>query len=229
MSSISNVEIMLNEYRNEFNRAASSYFAWKVLAELPASDDRVLSALNHNADSWILIRHSLQTTFIVALGRIFDADPKSFTVCLFLETCKSEIGQFSKQEFEARRTRDNRGRRPDYLDAYMSNVYEAVESDFDALLKLANDQATIYNNKYKPIRHKIVAHKDLTTFLSDSDLYAATNLGEIETMLETLYRVECVVRDLLGNGEKKVLESYAFDRKQYIVEDLSSLLRTLTA
>ena len=66
VNSTSDIELLLDEYRNEFDRAASSYFAWKVLAQLPTNDDQILTALNHNAGSWILIRHSLQMTFIIA-------------------------------------------------------------------------------------------------------------------------------------------------------------------
>jgi hypothetical protein len=225
--SMSKIEILLNEYRNEFNKAASSFYAWKVLAKLPLYDKQVHDALNRNADSWILIRYSLQTTFIVALGRIFDTNRSSLNIHRFLDACKSEISQFSKSAFEARRIRDNHGQRPDYLDDYIKGIYEAVESDFDELIKVTDEQAAIYRLNYKPIRHKVVAHKDFDTFLSEANLFAPTDLDEIEKILELLFRVERVVSDLLMNGEKRSLDFYSFDRKRNITHDLENLLRKL--
>src|SRR6266480_4226622 len=106
---MNSINTLLNEYSNEMHITASSFFAWKSINNLAATDSRILQALQPNALSWNIIAHSLQVTFFTALGRIFDRDSRSLTVRSFISKCQEHIAEFSKPAFEARRLTDARG------------------------------------------------------------------------------------------------------------------------
>ena len=110
---MNSVEDLIKEYRNEVHIATSSFYAWKSINDLAAENDEILRNLNANALVWNTIAHSLQITFLVALGRIFDKDDRSLTICSFIEKCRHEIRQFSKSALEARRLKSAHGVRPE--------------------------------------------------------------------------------------------------------------------
>jgi hypothetical protein len=217
------VEDLIHEYRNEVSIAASSFYAWKSIHNLAASDNEIFQVLNTNALSWNVILHSLQITFFITLGRLFDEDNRSLTVNTFISRCQNGIAQFSKSAFEARRIEDAHGVRPEYLDDYLQGVYEPVAADFIALAQSVSPHETIYNNNYKSIRHKLIAHKDFATIESKHALFAKTDIGEIEEILQFLHQIERVVAELHINGRKTNLNEHALAEERYIHEDLKKL------
>lgn len=219
------VEDLIKEYRNEVNIAAGSFYAWKNIHNLATNDNEIFKALNTNALSWNVILHSLQITLFTTLGRLFDGDRRSLTVYSFISRCQSEIEQFSKSAFEARRLESSHGVRPEYLDDYLRGVYEPVAADFVALTQLVSPHATIYKNNYGPIRNKLIAHKDFATVGSKDALFAKTNIGEIEEILQLLHQIERVVAELHTNGRKTNWSEHALAEERYIREDLEKLLR----
>lgn len=182
------VEVLLKEYRGDVNIAASSFYAWKTINNLAANDQEVFHALNRHALSWRIIAHSLQVTFFAALGRIFDRDARSVTVHGLLAVCKKEIAQFSKPALEARRLKEANGVRPEWLSDYLEEVYEPVTTDFDALAQIASQHEWTYTSKYQPIRHKVIAHKDLATIGFRDALFSKTNIAEVEKILQFLHQ-----------------------------------------
>ena len=203
---------LMTEYANEVNIATSSFFTWKSINNTGQAS-KFLWALNKNALTWNIIVHSLQVTFFIAIGRIFDKNDRSLTVHRFLAECKASIDQFSKGALEKRRLDDAHGVRPDYLDDYLKTAYEPTSSDFSHLEGIAAKWADIYHKKYAPVRHKIVAHKDFATIGSGSALFANTNIGEFEEMLGALDRIGKVVWQLHANARLIKLEDYKFDEE----------------
>ena len=220
---MSDIEKLIEEYRSEVNILVSSFFAWKTINELATSDNEIRRALDTNALSWNLITHSLQITFLTALGRIFDADNRSLTVHSFINKCKSEIVQFSKTALEARRLRNMHGVRPDWLDDYLKEVYEPVGVDFDDLTQLAKQYDEIYKSNYHSIRNKVIAHKDIATIGNKDALFAKTNIGEIQEILQFLYQVERIVAEFHMNGRKTSLTDHVLNQERY-VQDMTMLL-----
>ena len=205
----------------------SSFYAWKTINNLAASDQEVFRALNRHALSWRIITHSLQVTFFAALGRIFDRDARSVTVRGLLAVCKNEITQFSKLALEARRLKEANGVRPEWLNDYLQGVYEPDITDFDALAQIASQHEGTCTSKYLPIRHKVIAHNDLATIGFKDAFFSKTNIAEVEEILKFLHQVERVVTELYVNGRKTSLTQHTFDEERYVREDLEKLLGTL--
>lgn len=114
------------------------------------------------------------------------------------------------------------------MDEYLIDVYEPVAADFQALLDALTIFEEIYRKNYQPIRHKLIAHKDIAMIgLSDS-LFANTNIGEVENTIEFLYQVSEVVTQLLINGRKPCLIDHKLHEEERIRRDLESLLRKVS-
>src|SRR5260370_10475238 len=109
------VQRLLDDFDNEVHVASTSFYVWKCINNVAASDPAVSAALSRNGTTWAITLHALQVTFLVALGRIFDRNPRSFTVHHFIGECKTNVAEFSRAALEKRRTEQNRGIRPDYL------------------------------------------------------------------------------------------------------------------
>src|SRR6266702_6860185 len=108
-------------------------------------------------------------------------------------------------------------------------MYEPVESDFDDLMQAAKTREATYRAHYQPIRHKIIAHKDLATIGSTDALFRVTNIGEIENMLQFLKRVEQMVEQWYLNGRKTGLADHTLDKQLPVRNELEQIFRALSS
>jgi len=218
---------LLREYRGEVNVASSSFYAWKNINNLAANNPALFQALQRNALSWNIFAHSLQIAFFSALGRLFDRDARSLTARTFISKCAAAQSQFSKSAFELRRLTSNHGIRPEYMDEYLSDLYEPVAADFKMLSDAITPWDAVYHASYQPIRNKLIAHKDFSTIGSKDSLFAKTNIGEIENILQVLHQVAAFVEQLFINGRQTNLIDHKLREEEYIRKDLENLLRKL--
>jgi hypothetical protein len=224
---MNSVEELLKEYRDEINIAVSSFYTWKNFNNIASGNPEVRRALNVNALTWNIIAHSLQATFFATIGRIFDRDRRSLTLASFLDRCRAQVHEFSRSALETRRLQAANAIRPDYLSEYVSNAYEPVTADFDALIQSTRSYDQIYRANYEPIRHKVIAHRDLATIGNSESLFANTNIGEIEALLQFIYQVHQVVEQWYLNGRHTQLTDHALQEDTHVREDLESLLNRL--
>ncbi|MCK5345666.1 MAG: hypothetical protein KAR20_19785, partial [Candidatus Heimdallarchaeota archaeon] len=85
-----------------------------------------------------------------------------------------------------------------------------------------------YEATYRPIRNKVIAHKEKQTMANVNELFGKTNIGQIEVFLWFLYQVENIVSDLLFNGRLADIGHYTFKEENFATKDISSLLEKLT-
>ena len=68
------IEQIHKEFGVDVNIAITAFYTWRSI-NIAASDSKdILQGLNKNSLSWNIITHSLQNTFFIAMGRIFDTD-----------------------------------------------------------------------------------------------------------------------------------------------------------
>ncbi len=219
------IEEILTHYRNEVHLVTQSFYAWKSINNLAAEDKGYLSALNKTPLSWRVITHSLQCTFFICLGRIFDKDKDSFSIYNLLKECKENIAEFSKTALRVRKC--GGGSEPEWLDDYIASAYEPDADDFACLETEVVKWEEIYRTIYKPLRHKIFAHKDLKYIEDASLLFSKTNIGEIEEMLCFLHAIERYVWELLHNGRRYDLTDFKQEEEERVRQDVLSLLESL--
>ena len=75
-----NIEDYLNTYGAEVSIVTNSFFTWKNINKVASEDAGIFEAINTNALTWNVILNSLQSTYFITLGRIFDINGESLVV-----------------------------------------------------------------------------------------------------------------------------------------------------
>jgi len=170
-----------------------------------AEDKKLLSALNQTPMSWIVTRYSLNVTLFIILGRVFDVDDNAFSVDDLLKCCISEIDSFSLSSLKERKMKDQNGIEPDWLPEYIQNAYESEAEDFQRLRSEVAKHRRVFEAVYRPIRHKLIAHNDKEYMDKSDELWAETNIGELEEIIWFLHDLKETLFDSYENGRKPVL------------------------
>lgn len=218
---------LLNKIDNEITVAAQAFFAWKSIHNVVSKDKSIKKTLNKNALSWNICLHSLQTTFFIAIGRIFDINPQACSIHMLFRQCKNSIEEFSKSSLRQRRIDESGGFEPDYLNDFLNKVYEPKTTDFKKLKKNVSSVQKIYKQHFRPIRHKIFAHNDSDYISNPSTLFSGATIDDAEKILNTLYKVERTIWDLYTNGKKMNYGYWELKEEDYILKDIESLLKKI--
>jgi hypothetical protein len=219
------VESSLQRYLGEVELAAYTFYVWKSINDLALKERTILDVLNRNALSWQVMMHSLQCTFFISQGRIFDRNSKSFSVHKLLGTCKQKIHEFSKEQLRSRK--GGHGPEPEWLDKYMANTYEATVQDFDPIEDDVAKWAEVFKRIYQPIRHKVFAHKDLKYIDASHSLFGQSKTCQVEDMLAFLYAIQRYIFELFYNGKKCRLTDFQHTGEERVSADVRSLLEAL--
>lgn len=214
------------EYSNEVHKILGCYIFWKMLHDRPASEKGLLKALNTTPLSWILIRHSLQVSLFITLGRIFDLDNDAFSVDDLLKHCLENIDIFSLENLRERKLEGQKGKEPEWLREYIQNAYFPVEGDFQRLRGETTKHRKVFERIYKPIRHKIIAHTDKEYMDKADELWAETNIGELEEIIWFLHDLKETLFQTYQNGEKPEIMGRVPD-VAYYEKDFGELLNII--
>lgn len=194
------------EYCNEVHKILSSYLFWRMIQNRTASEDELLAALNKTPLSWIFTRHSLQVTLFITLGRVFDVDDDAFSVDDLLKCCIKEVDIFSLENLRTRKMAGQNGNVPEWLPEYIEKAYESTEEDFNRLRGEVAKHRRVFETVYRPIRHKLIAHNDKEYMDKADELWADTNIQELEVIIWFLCDLKETLFDAFYNGEKPVLK-----------------------
>lgn len=221
------IDELLKEIDNEITVAAQAFFAWKSIHIVASKDKNIEKALDANALSWNICLHSLQATFFIAIGRIFDTNPQSCSIHLLFRQCKKSIEKFSKSSLEQRRINEAGGKKLEYLESFVKKAYEPKPADFSRLKKKVSRVQKIYEQNFRPIRHKVFAHNDSEYISDPTDLFAGATIYDAEDILNTLYKIEKVIFDLYLNGKEMNFGYWELKEEDYILKDIESLLKKI--
>lgn len=210
--------------REEVTLGCQSFFVWKSINNLAYNDAGLHRLLNRNALSWNIILHALQNTFFITMGRLFDVDSNAFSIHALLRACLSNIDQFSIDNLRTRKLRDSTGKVPEWLDGYLAEAYVPCEKDFHVLKRETSKYQKEYESVYRPIRHKVIAHKELISIDSVDQLFAKTDLKQIQRLLIFTHQIEKIVFEFLQNGRLTKIGDHYFDEEEYVEKDVISML-----
>lgn len=218
------IEELYKEFQRELNVACSSFYAWKNIHNIAAKDDKIYHALNKNSLSWNIILHSLQSTFFIAIGRLFDLNRKAFSVHSFLRAYIENIGQFSKNALRERKTKGSEADKLPWLDEYIEKSYQPNKEDFLKLKGEVSKRQKRYELIYKPIRDKVFAHKEFKEIKCIDELFKKAKIGEMQDLLCFLYQIERIIFQLLYNGKLMNIGDFTFNEEELVMKDIAGLL-----
>jgi hypothetical protein len=214
-------ETYFKEYEDELNITIGRFLFWQVLNSRKIISVKMLNKMNETPMAWNFIRYSLFVNYILGLGRIFDTDGDSFSIDDLLKTCIEEIDIFTKEELRKRKA--GSGLDSKHVDECISKAFEPTAKDFHVLRGEVSKRRKVFQDVYRPIRHKIIAHKDLEHLGNSDDLFSNTNVSEISDILEFLNSLQMALFGLYHNGRQPVLGAHKINR-EYYTNDFKKLL-----
>ena len=199
-------ELHYQEFCNELHTCLGNYTFWRMINDRIAAEPELLAALNTTPTSWIMARHALLGMLFITLGRIFDANTRAFSADVLLKTCISEIEVFNRDNLRRRKLNALNNNEPDWLDGYIQDSYEPTEKDFQCLRRELTKQRKVFERVYRPIRHKLIAHKDKKYLGKSDELWKETSIDELEGILWFLHNLKKTLSDVYLNGQRPILQ-----------------------
>jgi DNA-binding ferritin-like protein len=218
------IEELYKEFQKELRLACWSFYTWKNINNIAVKDKKVYHALNRNVLSWNIILYSLQNTFFIVIGRLFDIDGKTFSIHKLLKTCIENINQFSKDALRERKIKSSGTNELSWLDEYIEKSYQPNQEDFLKLKGEVSKRQKRYELIYKPIRHKVFAHKEFKEIKYIDRLFKKAKIGEIQDLLCFLYQIERIIFQLLYNGDLMNIGDFTFNEEELVMKDITGLL-----
>ena len=194
----------LEIFRTEAEAAIQFFYAWLAIHAVAGSNNSVTRALDQTPLFWNTTLGALQTATLVTLGRVFDSNPESHNIGRLLKIAQDHLGIFSKPALDARKRQDSRNA-DEWLPGYLRNAYEPTSDDFRRLRRHVARHRKIYEANYRPLRHKVFAHKARMERTDVAALFAKTNIRELQKLLVFLRRLHDALRELFWNGRKPTL------------------------
>jgi len=168
--------------------------------------------LNGSALFWNTVLAGLQTSTFIVLGRILDQS-SAHNVNRVLKIAQSHPDIFSRPAL-GKRKQDNLKTPPEWLPEYLEAAYVPKVADFRRLRTHVQKQRRIYNDKYRDLRRKVFAHKELTDPAAVSALFAKTNIRELQQLLVFFSRLYDALWQLFFNGRKPALVPRRYSLKR---------------
>ncbi len=208
----------LEVFRTEIESAIQFFYADRAMNGVLAKDKYTLAIVNRTPLFWVTTAGALHTAFFITLGRIFDQD-SNHNIDKILRTAQANAVIFSKEALELRK-RAGSANAAEWIGEYMKSVFVPTAVDFRRLRKYVAKYRKIYATVYKDIRHKVIAHKDLSNVDDIHALYAKTNIAEMQKLLIFLNKLYHSLWQLYYNGNKPVLRQMKYSAKRMMRAEL---------
>ncbi len=202
----------LEIFRTEAEAATQFFYAYLTVHAVAAEHDGVFRMLNTAPLFWNTSLGALQTATFIALGRVFDQN-STHNLDRVLRIAQDNPQIFSKAALGARKQGTNASP-PEWLPDYLRDAYVPNAKDFRRLRAHIKKYRKVYEAKYKNLRHKFFAHKQVSQRSDVEALFAQTNIRELQKMLAFLGSLYRALWELFFNGRKPVLRAARYSVKQ---------------
>jgi hypothetical protein len=194
----------LEIFRTEGDAAVQFFYAWQAINAVAGSDQSVHRALNMAPLFWNTSLGALQTATLVTLGRVFDPDPNNHSITRLLSLAHGNLTIFSKEALAERKC-ELSANADEWLPEYLQSVYVPDGDDFRRLKRYVAFRRRTYEEKYRPLRHQVFAHRSASDSADVSMVFAKTNIRELQQLLVFLRRMHEALWQLFFNGNKPTL------------------------
>ena len=208
----------LDVLRTEAEGAAQFFYSYLTIHAAAGDHPPVHRLLNGSALFWNTILGALQTSTFIVLGRILDQS-SAHNVDRVLKIAQNHPDIFSRAAL-GKRKQGNLTSPPDWLPDYLKDAYVPKAQDFRRLRAHVRKHRTTYNDKYRDLRRKVFAHKELTDPAAVSALFARTNIRELQRLVVFFSRLYDTLWQLFFNGRKPTLRPRRYSLKR--MRDLPS-------
>jgi hypothetical protein len=198
----------LEVFRQEEEVAQQYFFAWLQMRTEFASDEKLLERINDTPLFWITTHHALLLAAFLALGRVFDQKSRHKLDAL-LRLAMKHRDIFTRTALKKRRIRE--GMDSTFAAKYASDKYEPTASDFRGLRTEVNQRRKIYVSRFKDVRDKIFAHKELSDRDAMNAVLARSSIDDLKAIFGFLHALHDALSELLHNGRRPELRLPDFE------------------
>jgi AbiU2 len=192
-------EYELEVFRREADEAVQHLYAYLTMHAVAAEDKAVRQLFNTFPLFWLTTLRSLQTSLFMVLGRIF-SQGSEHNIDALLKLAETDREIFSRESL-ATRKRSIAG-----LDvqAYVSDAHIPTSEDFRGFRREVKEWRRIYETNYREVRNQIFAHAEVSQPEDVHDLFAKTNIQELELLVTDLVALHSRLQGWLQNGTRPV-------------------------
>ena len=155
------------EYKHNFSLIADqisgatrAFYTYMEINKFASESNENYQKINRDGRFWSGQLYSLQTTWLINLGRIFDPTRDAYSIHDFLKSTDAYKGFFSKGAL-AERKRSAAGQpQPEWLDDYLKSAWEPTTADLEKIRSTIEASDTKWKSIHPPIRNKVFAHTD---------------------------------------------------------------------
>lgn len=202
----------LEVFCTEAESGIQFFYSWLTVHAVAGDDKRIYQFLNQSRLFWNTVLGALQTASFIALGRVFDQDPSTHNVDRLLRIAQTNLNIFSKEALAERKRRASPNA-DEWLTEYLRKVYVPMADDFRRLRRHVAAWRKVYERTYRPLRHKVFAHKQLFGPADIKALFAKTKIRELQRLLIFLSRLYEALWELFYNGRKPNLRPARYSVK----------------
>jgi len=210
MTAPTDFETELEIFRTESESAAQYLYAYLSIHET-ARRRSVHALLNTAPLFWNTALSALQAGAFIVLGRIFDQN-SAHNVDRLLGLAQRNLALFSKNALGVRKQGPS-ATPPAWLDDYLASSYVPDATDFRKLRALVKKNRAIYEARYRDIRHKWFAHKELSDPAEIGALFAKTNINELQRLVTFTGSLYDALWELYINGRKPTVRQRRYSVK----------------
>lgn len=205
----------LEMFRKEAEGAIQFFYSWQGIHAVAHKNKSIYKLLNEAPLFWNTCLGGLQSSALVTLGRIFDSDSNNHSVSRVLSIAHSNLDLFSKESLSNRKRKDS-SNADEWLPEYLETVHEPTSKDIRNLKKHVAKRRKIYDEKYRPLRHKVFAHRGTLNKSEIDQLFANTNISELQKLLIFLSKLHETLWQMYFNGRKPTLQPARYSVKRIL-------------
>jgi len=208
MSPDARFERELEQLRRDSNAATQFLYAWISFHACAGRSTKILRGVNRTPLFWNTCLAALQSSLFIALGRIFDRNPKSHSLDRLLREAIQNPAIFSKSALAKRKAKQSPG--ATWINDYVKDAYVPTKADFQRLRRYAIKKRTVYEKAYEKIRHKIFAHSGAASRQKSDELFSKTNLHELQRLVLSMNELHEALWQLYINGRRPLFRRIAY-------------------
>ena len=190
--------------RGDVESAIKSNHTYLTINDLSVSDRNAEEKLNEFPEFWLFNAYALQTTFFMALGRLFDSRKDSHSILKLVDATIANPQLFTKTALHARKRMfaNIHGSDPDSFAPRVTAAWEPGAADLMALKTELEPHHLKFKVIYQPIRHTLFAHRSMESEADIFSRFQKTNIKEVEDILRFLHTLLCAIREMAWKGKR---------------------------
>ena len=206
---------ILDNLRREAETAIRLLHSLKAF-RLAVSKQEDVDLINLNSDFWRIHEASVRTHLFISIRRLYEGKNGTFNFQKFIELCISNIARFSKEELRKRKETSHNSK--EWIESYMSGVYEPTIEDFKSLARVVRDNSKKMKGVYTDAASTIYAHAVHLEHSKILEISDQLNFDEMEIALDSIWHCYDQAWQMYENGRKPILEVNTYPYKQEVID-----------